>query len=148
MPVSFSTTAGNLSSAFVTTDANGVATTVLHTATQAVVTASVGAAGLGRRNRDRHRRLDERHVVGHGDGRRSTARRRSVITPPSSGATAGLPATFTFAVTAAATNGSAIKDVMVNWGDGRVAGSRRDHGQRARHARVPVGRQLHDHGRC
>jgi len=31
----------------------------------------------------------------------------------------GLPATFTFVVTAAATNGSPIRDISVNWGDGQ-----------------------------
>jgi hypothetical protein len=36
------------------------------------------------------------------------------MTPPS----AGLPASFTFAVTIPATNGSAIRDLTVNWGDG------------------------------
>ena len=33
--------------------------------------------------------------------------------------TAGLPAAFTFAVTAAATNGNPIRDVIVDWGDGQ-----------------------------
>src|SRR5579872_3619647 len=42
-PVSFVTTAGTLDSGLVTTDANGVASTVLHTVTTATVTATVGA---------------------------------------------------------------------------------------------------------
>jgi PKD repeat protein len=32
----------------------------------------------------------------------------------------GLPASFTFTVTAATANGSAVRDVIVNWGDGRT----------------------------
>ena len=43
-----------------------------------------------------------------------------VITPPTTPPSAGLPATFTFAVTAAATNGSAVRDLTVNWGDGQI----------------------------
>ena len=114
--VSFSTTAGSLSSALVNTDANGVATAVLHTATQAVVTASVGAAAGG-------------GGTGTGTGGSTSGTSSGtvtvgingaptlVITPPAS-PTAGLPASFTFAVTAAATNGTAIRDVTVAWGDG------------------------------
>jgi len=41
-----------------------------------------------------------------------------VITPPSSPPSVGLPANFTFAVTAAAQNGSAVKELKVAWGDG------------------------------
>ena len=42
-PVSFSTTAGVLSSTLAVTDASGAAQVVLNTSTQAVVTASVGS---------------------------------------------------------------------------------------------------------
>jgi PKD repeat protein len=42
-----------------------------------------------------------------------------VITPPATPPSAGLPATFTFAVTVAATNGSAIRELTVDWGDGK-----------------------------
>jgi PKD repeat protein len=42
-----------------------------------------------------------------------------VITPPTT-LTAGLPANFTFAVTAAANNGSTVRNVMVSWGDGQT----------------------------
>jgi hypothetical protein len=45
-----------------------------------------------------------------------------VIAPPTT-PSAGLPATFTFTVTVPATNGSAIRDLTVNWGDGSVAQS-------------------------
>jgi hypothetical protein len=40
------------------------------------------------------------------------------ITPPTTPPGEGLPASFTVAVTAATTNGSAVRDVNVNWGDG------------------------------
>jgi PKD repeat protein len=43
-----------------------------------------------------------------------------VITPPTTALTAGLPATFTFVVTAAAANGTAVRNVAVNWGDGQT----------------------------
>lgn len=115
--VSFSTTTGSLSSSLVNTDSNGVANVILHTATQAVVTASVGAGA----------------AAGGGTGTGGSTSGTSsatvtvgvagaptiIITPPTAGVTAGLPATFTFAITAASTNGSTIKDVTVNWGDGR-----------------------------
>jgi len=41
-----------------------------------------------------------------------------LITPPASPPGEGLPAAFTIAVTAAATNGSSVRDVTINWGDG------------------------------
>ena len=41
-----------------------------------------------------------------------------VIVPPSTPPSAGLPASFTFTVTLAAQNGSAVRDLTVNWGDG------------------------------
>jgi len=40
-----------------------------------------------------------------------------LITPPTVSPTKGLPATFTFVVTAATQNGSAIRNVSINWGD-------------------------------
>jgi PKD repeat protein len=40
------------------------------------------------------------------------------ITPPATAPSAGLPSTYTFVVAAATTNGSAIRDVTVDWGDG------------------------------
>ena len=42
-----------------------------------------------------------------------------VITAPTTPISAGLPATFTFATTTAA-GGSVVRDVTVNWGDGRT----------------------------
>ncbi len=106
--VFFSTTAGTLSTALATSDANGQATTVLHTGTKATVTASVG--------------------VGTGSGSATGASSGTVvvdvnpaptltITPPSTAPSAGLPASFTFAVAVGA-SGSAVKAVSVTWGDG------------------------------
>jgi hypothetical protein len=40
-----------------------------------------------------------------------------VITPPSPPPSVGLPASFIFEVTAAPANGSAVRNVNVNWGD-------------------------------
>ena len=121
-PVSFSSTAGTLADAFVNADQNGVAQTTLRTSTSATVTASVGAQGA---------------TSGTGTGTTpatgTTAGQASgtvtvgiasaptlVITPPATTPSAGLPATFTFAVTAAGTNGSSVRDVTVNWGDGQT----------------------------
>ena len=43
-----------------------------------------------------------------------------VITPPTNPPSVGLPAAFTFAVTAATSNGSAVRDLTVDWGDGQT----------------------------
>lgn len=126
-PVTFTTTAGTLSQALVNTDANGTAQTTLQTAQQATVTASVGAQGSTGGG-----------TGGGGTGTGTTpttptsgqasgtvtvsvsAAPTLVITPPTTAPSAGLPASFTFAVTAAATNGSAVRDVTVDWGDGSI----------------------------
>jgi hypothetical protein len=42
------------------------------------------------------------------------------ITPPATAPSAGLPASYTFAVAVPATNGTAIRNVTVNWGDGQT----------------------------
>jgi Big-like domain-containing protein/PKD domain-containing protein len=129
-PVAFSTTAGALDAAFANTDSGGVATTRLTTSTQATVTASVGAqapaggstgGGTGTGG------------TGGGTGTPTSSGQASgsvtigvaaaptlIITPPSNPPIAGLPATFTFAVTVPTTNGSAVRDVVVDWGDGFV----------------------------
>lgn len=129
-PVTFTTTAGTLSSGFVTTDQNGNAQTTLTTSQQATVTASVGVTGGGGGTTGGG-------TTGGGTGGTTggttttgqtsgsvtvgvTTAPTLVITPPSTAPSAGLPASFTFAVTAATTNGSAVKNVSVNWGDGSV----------------------------
>lgn len=126
-PVSFTTTAGTLSSSVVDADANGTASTTLTTSQQAIVTASVGAqaptTGTGGTGTG---------GTGTGTGTGTSASGQAsgsvtvnvagaptlLITPPSSPPSEGLPAIFTFVVTAAAQNGSAIRQVTVNWGDG------------------------------
>jgi hypothetical protein len=42
------------------------------------------------------------------------------ITPPATAPSAGLPASYTFAVAVPATNATAIRNVTVNWGDGQT----------------------------
>jgi PKD domain/Bacterial Ig-like domain (group 1) len=122
-PVSFSTTAGTLDQFVATTDANGVATTRLTTANQATVTATVGATGSTT--------APPSTGGGTSPGATSSATTATitinvagaptvVITPPNPAPTAGLPSTYTFAVTAAAANGSAVRDLTVNWGDGSI----------------------------
>ena len=124
VPVVFSTTAGTLSASVVTTDGSGGAVCVLTTSQQAVVTASVGAQSS-----------TTTPSTGTGGGTTTPATTTTsgqasgtvtvtvnaaptlAITPPTS-ASAGLPASFTFAVTAAAANGSAVRDLTVKWGDG------------------------------
>lgn len=114
-PVAFTTTAGTLSASVVVTDSGGQASTTLTTSQTAEVTATVGSSGTG-------------GGTGTGDssapGRASatvtvnvTAAPTIIITPPSSPPSAGLPALFTFAVTVA-TDGSAVRNVAVEWGDG------------------------------
>jgi adhesin/invasin len=123
-PVTFTTTAGTLSQAVVASDANGNAQTTLQTAQQATVTASVGAQATGGGT-------GTGGGSGTGTGTGSTSGQASgtvtvnvsaaptlVITPPTTAPSAGLPASYTFAVTAASSNGSAVRDVTVSWGDG------------------------------
>lgn len=140
-PVTFTTTAGTLTLPVVTTDKNGNAQTVLTTAQQATVTASVGAQGGGGTTGGG---TTGGGTTGGGTtgggttgggttGGTNTPGQASaqvtvavsaaptlVITPPTTPPSAGLPAAFTFAVTAASQNGSAVRDVTVNWGDGQV----------------------------
>jgi len=125
-PVVFSTTAGTLSASVVATDATGIAQTTLTTSQQATVSATVGAQGS----------TTSPPATGATGGTStsptpSTSGQASgsvtitvnaaptlVITPPSTAPSAGLPASFTFAVTAATANGSAVRDLTVHWGDG------------------------------
>ena len=62
-----------------------------------------------------------------------------IITPPAS-VQKGVPAAFTFTVTAATSNGSAVKDVSVNWGDGQSQSLGRIHWRANRYP------HLHEHG--
>lgn len=131
VPVTFSTTAGSLSAAVITADQNGNAQTTLTTAQQATVTASVGATGSTPPTTGGGTGGTGGGTGGTGTGSGNTSGQASgsvtvtiaaaptlIITPPSTPPSAGLPAAFTFAVTAATTNGSAVRDVTVDWGDG------------------------------
>jgi len=121
-PVSFSTSTGTLSAALSMTGADGIATSVLTTNQQATVTASVGATGGttpppaggggGTTPTAPSGQASATATVG------ITATPTIAITPPSTPPSVGLPATFTFVVTVPATNGSAVREVRVNWGDG------------------------------
>jgi hypothetical protein len=116
-PVAFTTTAGSLSAGLATTDGRGAASVVLTTNQAATVTASVGAqasSGTGG---------DSSNTAGTASATVNitvSAAPTVLITPPSTSPSKGLPATFTFVVTPAAQNGSAIRSVSVNWGDGAV----------------------------
>jgi hypothetical protein len=125
VPVSFITTAGTLSGSQVITDANGIAQTTLTTSTTATVTATVGSQGS----------TTPPATGGGGTGGTTptpaptsgqasgsvtvniSAAPTLVITPPTTPPNTGVPASFTFAVTVPATNGSAIRDLTVDWGD-------------------------------
>ena len=103
------------------TDQNGLAQTTLRTSQTATVTASVGATAPQQRAGGR----PAAPATGSTSGQASAtvtvgvaASPTLVITPPTTPPSVGLPATFTFAVTAATTNGSAVRDLSVNWGDG------------------------------
>ena len=124
VPVSFSTSAGTLSASQAITDVNGIAQTTLTTSTSAMVTASVGAQGST---------TTPPATGGGGTGGTTPTTPTSgqasgtvtvnvsaapglVITPPTN-PQAGVPASFTFAVTVATSNGSAIRNLSVDWGD-------------------------------
>jgi hypothetical protein len=124
VPVSFSTTAGSLGNSVVNADQNGQAQTTLTTAQTATVTASVGATapattppatGGGTTT------PTTGTTAGQASGTVTVgvvAAPTLVITPPTTSPSAGLPATFSFVVTAGTTNGAAVRDLSVNWGDG------------------------------
>src|SRR3954471_14873360 len=125
VPVSFSTTAGTLNDAVVNSDQNGVAQTTLRTAQTATVTASVGATATsgGGGGSTTPTTPTTGSVSGQASGTVTVGVSASpslVITAPTTPPSVGLPATFTFAVTAATTNGSAVRDLTVNWGDGTI----------------------------
>ena len=129
-PVFFTTSAGTIDQFVVNTDQSGIATARLTTANQATVTASVGAQGGST--------TPGTGTGGGGGGTGTTPAAPTstqstatitvliggapqvVITPPTTPPGAGLPAAYTFAVTAATTNGCLVRDLTVNWGDGQV----------------------------
>ena len=125
VPVTFSTTAGTLSASITNTNASGAATSVLTTSVAATVTASVGVGTTSTPPATGTPATGTTPAAPAASGTASGSVTVSiagaptlVITPPAQSPTAGIPATFTFAVTAAATNGSAIRSLVVDWGDG------------------------------
>jgi len=125
VPVSFATTAGSLANSLVNADQNGQAQTTLRTSQTATVTASVGATAPTTPTTPTSPTTPTAPATGSAPGQASgtvtvgvIAAPTLVITPPTTSPSAGLPATFSFVITAAATNGSAVRDLSVNWGDG------------------------------
>jgi adhesin/invasin len=126
-PVSFSTTAGSLDQGAATTDQNGAATAILRTSTSATVTAAVGAQAGSSTTTPPATGTTPATPAPATTGTASGTVTVNVagaptltITPPATIPSAGLPASFTFAVAVPATNGSAIRDVTVDWGDGQT----------------------------
>ena len=124
--VNFSTSTGTLDQGFVTTDQSGLASTILHTSSNATVTAAIGAlagsttppaTGGGGTTPPAPAPSTSGQASGTVLVNVSSAPGLT-ITPPASPPGEGLPASFTVDVTAATTNGSPIRDVNVNWGDG------------------------------
>ena len=127
--VAFTTTAGALSQNLVNTDTNGVASTVLTTNLTATVTASVGAtapapptttppsSGSGGNTPTTP---STPSATGQASGTVTvTATPAPTITiKPPAAVQKNIPATFTVTVTAA-TGGAAIREVTVDWGDGK-----------------------------
>jgi hypothetical protein len=105
VPVSFSTTAGSLASSGAVTDANGEARNSVTTSRTATITAQVGGAS--------------------GDGSVSATVEITAVALPTVGVTASPAAPFagqtvTFAITATAADGTSIRSVTIDYGDGRI----------------------------
>jgi hypothetical protein len=105
-----------------TTDAHGAVAAILQTSTAATVTAAVGAqAGSSTTPPAAGTPAAGTPTTGTATGTVTVnvaAAPTLIITPPATAPSAGLPSSYTFAVTVPATNGSAIRNVTVNWGDG------------------------------
>lgn len=117
-PVSFTTTSGTLGSSLVSANVDGVAATTLTTNLAATVTASVGATAATPPATGGGTTPAPSGSTSASTTISITAAPTIAITPPATAPSVGLPATFTFVVTVPATNGSAVRDVRVNWGDG------------------------------
>jgi PKD repeat protein len=105
----------------INSDQNGIAQTTLRTSQTATVTASVGATAPSGGTTPPTTTPTTGSVSGQASGTVTVGVAASpalVITSPTTPPSVGLPATFTFAVTAATANGSAVRDLTVNWGDG------------------------------
>jgi adhesin/invasin len=132
-PVSFTTTAGTLSAGVASTDANGHASVILTTSQQATVNATVGAQAPAPTTPTQPPPTTPGTPTtptpppapssGTASGSVTvtvTTAPTILIEPPASPPSKGLPASFKFTVTASATTGSAVKSVVVNWGDGET----------------------------
>ena len=135
-PVSFSTTAGTLTDAVVNADQNGLAQTTLRTSTSATVTASVGAQGAPSGGTGTGTGGTTPPATGTTAGQASgtvtvgiASSPALVITPPAT-VSAGLPASFTFAVTAATAERQRGARCHRELGRRPNAGSGRAHGER------------------
>jgi hypothetical protein len=121
-PVQFTTTAGNLSSAVAVTDSGGSASTVLTTNVQATVTATVGAQAPSTTTPP----STTPPTTPSPTGQSFNTVIVNVLNPPTitvavpTAVQKGVPATFTFTVTAATSNPSPPKNVLVEWGDGQT----------------------------
>src|SRR5262245_958178 len=131
-PVTFTTTAGTLSTSLAPTNGNGIATTVLTTTAQATVTATVGAQAPPPPSNNNNSgnsgsgTTTPTTTPTNATGQASASVTINVqgaptitITPPTTAIQNSIPATFTITVTAATANGAPIRDVSVNWGDGQ-----------------------------
>ena len=124
-PVTFTATAGTLSSNLTVTNGNGVATSVLTTNTQSTVTASVGAQAPPSTPTTPPATGGTTPTTPASSGQASgsviiniAGSPQLTVTPPTTPLSAGVPAAFTIVVTPATANASPIRSVMVNWGDG------------------------------
>jgi Bacterial Ig-like domain (group 1)/PKD domain len=116
-PVFFTSTAGSLGDSLLNTGADGSARTSLVTSVQATVTATVGVQGAPGATGG----TGSTGVSGTAAGTVVVNISNApglVITPPATAPSVGLPANFTFVVTPATTNGSAVRNLRVDWGDG------------------------------
>jgi hypothetical protein len=120
-PVVFTTSAGTLNPTIINTNISGVAQSTLTTTTQATVTATVGAQGAPGATGATGSTGSTTPTTGQASGTVTVGVLGApslVITPPTSAPSVGIPANFTFAVSAASSNGSPVTNVSVDWGDG------------------------------
>jgi PKD repeat protein len=101
IPVTFSTTAGRLSSSSAVTNANGEGRVTLTTSTAAEVTARAGSADAATAN------------VGVG-----AVPTVEIALPQQSPPTVGVPVTFSITVTVAPEGGSPVENMRIDFGDG------------------------------
>jgi hypothetical protein len=101
IPVTFSTTAGRLSSSSAVTNANGEGRVTLTTSTAAEVTARAGSA--------------EAATANVGVGAVPTI---EIALPQQSPPTVGVPVTFSITVTVAPEGGSPVENMRIDFGDG------------------------------